>query len=168
MLIHRLRPLLLALVAASAAMAQEATPPPAPAEPPPPAPTADEINRVTAYYLKGRDGGPILIDFRLCATIGKNEEKKNVCESEYGDTAASGDQVNAFVRFFAPRGGKYEDLKVRFSHNGEVRSTTDMSVTESWTGYTNYKRTTVSKPGTWDIEVLRGDAVLAKKTLKVH
>lgn len=161
-----LRCLLLALAASSPAFAQDAAPPPA--EPPPPAPSADEINRVTAYYLKGKDGGPILIEFKLCGTIAKNDEKKNICEAEYGDTANKGDQVNAFVRFFAPRGGKYDDLKVRFSHNGEVRSTTDMSVTESWTGYTNYKRTAVGKPGTWDVEVLRGEAVLAKKSLQVR
>lgn len=149
------------------ALAQAPAAPAAPSEPPPPAPTADEINKVTAYYLRGKDAGPILIDFRLCGAIGKTPEGKNACENELGATAAKGDQLNAFVRFFAPRGGKYEDLKVRFSLNGEVRTTSDMSVTESWTGYTNYKRTTLSKPGTWDIEVLHGDKLLAKKSVSV-
>lgn len=131
-------------------------------------PTADEINKVTAYYLKGKDAGPILIEFRLCGEIGKSPEGKNTCEAELGDTAAKGDQVNAFIRFFAPRGGKYDDLKVRFVKNGEVQSTSDFTVGESWTGYTNYKRTKVGKPGTWDVEVLQGDRLLAKKTLNVH
>lgn len=164
-----LRTLLLALCVPTAVLAQvPAAAPTTPPEPPPPAPTADEINKVTAYYLKGKDAGPILIDFRLCGAIGKNAEGKNTCDNEIGDTAAKGDQLNAFVRFFAPRGGKYEDLKVRFLLDGEVRSTSDFTVSESWTGYTNYKRTTMSKAGGWEVEVLQGDKVLAKKKVAVH
>jgi hypothetical protein len=159
--IMTLRPLLLALCLPAAALAQEAAAPP-------PAPSADEINKVTTYYLTGKDAGPILIDFRLCGAIGKNAEGKNVCENELGDAAAKGDQLNAFVRFFAPRGGKYEDLKVRFLLDGEVRTTSDFTVSESWTGYTNYKRTTMGKAGTWEVEVVQGDKVLAKKKVAVR
>lgn len=161
-----LRTLLLALCVPAAVLAQEPAAPAA--EPPPPAPTADEVNRVTSYYLRGKDAGPILIDFRLCGAIGKNAEGKNVCESELGEGAATGDQLNAFIRFFAPRGGKYEDLKVRFLLDGEVRSTSDFTVSESWTGYTNYKRTTMNKAGTWEVEVLQGEKVLAKKKVVVR
>jgi len=165
----KLRTLLLALCVPTAALAQDpAAVSTTPAEPPPPAPTADEINKVTAYYLKGKDGGPILIDFRLCGAIGKSAEGKNTCDNELGDTAAKGDQLNAFVRFFAPRGSKYEDLKVRFLLDGEVRTTSDFTVSESWTGYTNYKRTTMGKAGTWEVEVVQGEKVLAKKKVAVH
>jgi hypothetical protein len=169
-----LRVCALALCVSSAAFAQAPPAPPAgapgeaevtPPLPPPPAPTADEINKVTAYYLRGKDGGPILIEFKLCGTIGKTPEGKMACDDELGDTVAKGEPVNAFVRFFAPKGGKYEDLKVKFLFNGEVRSTSDFTVTESWTGYANYKRTAVTKAGTWDVEVLRGDKVLAKKSI---
>ncbi len=159
-------PLAMALGAAVDVRGQE--PETAPTEPPPPAPTAEEINKVTAYYLKGKDGGPILIDFRLCGAIGKNAEGKNVCEQELGDTAKKGEPLNAFVRFFSPRGGKYENLKVRFLLDGEVRTTSDFTVSESWTGYTNYKRTTMSKAGAWEVEVLQGDTVLAKKKVQAQ
>jgi hypothetical protein len=172
-----LRVCALALSVSSAAFAEapSSTPstPSTPAEPavaeaalpPPPAPTADDINKVTAYYLRGKEGGPILIEFKLCGAIGKTPEGKMACDGELGDTIAKGEPVSAFVRFFSPRGGKYEDLKVKFVHNGEVRSTSDFTVTESWTGYANYKRTTVNKVGTWDVEVLQGDKILAKKSI---
>ncbi len=151
-----LRVCALALSVSSAAFAQApSSTPPTPAEPavteaalpPPPAPTADDINKVTAYYLRGKEGGPILIEFKLCGAIGKNPEGKMACDVELGDTIAKGEPVSAFVRFFSPKGGKYEDLKVKFVHNGEVRSTSDFTVTESWTGYANYKRTTVNTVG---------------------
>jgi hypothetical protein len=150
------------LTSAVGAMAQDAAPAP------PPAPSADEINRVTAYYLGGKDGGPVLIEFRLCGAIGKNDQGKMACDGELGATAKKGDVLNAFVKFFAPKGGKYDDLKVKFLHNGEIRTTSDFTVSESWTGYANYKRTTLSKPGTWEVEVLRGDVVLQKKSITVE
>lgn len=151
---------------AGAARAQEATPPPA--GPPPPAPSADEIKKVTNYFLKGKDGGPILMDFQLCTDVAKNEEGKNTCAAELPASAKKGDAVTAFVRFFAPKGGKYEDLKIKFLLDGEVRTTSDFTVTDSWTGYTNYKKTTLSKAGNWEVQVLRGETVLQSKKVTVQ
>lgn len=136
---------------------------------PPSAPTAAEINKVVDYYQNGVDGGPVLVEFQLCAKVARNPTtQKLACEGELSATAAKGTAVAAFVKFFAPKGGKYEDLKVKFLLNGEVRSTSDFSVTESFSGYSNYKQTTLSKPGTWDVQVLRGEAILATKTVKVE
>ncbi|MDP2340115.1 MAG: hypothetical protein Q8O67_04090 [Deltaproteobacteria bacterium] len=149
-----------ALAASSLVHAQE-TPPAA--EPPPPAPSADEIKRVAAYYLHGQAAGPILMELTLCSEIGKNTEGKLACGAELPASVKKGDPITAFVKFFAPKGGKYEDLKIRFLLDGEVRTTSDMTVTESWTGYANYKKTTASKAGTWEVQVLRGDVVLASK-----
>ncbi len=50
----------------------------------------------------------------------------------------------------------------------EVRTTSDFTVTDSWTGYTNYKKTTLSKAGTWEVQVVRGDAVLSSKKVSVQ
>jgi hypothetical protein len=143
----------------------------APAEattPPPPAPTAEEVQKVTSYFLRGAAGGPILLGLQLCAEVGKNAEGKLECTTELGAKAKKGDKLTAFVRFFAPKGGKYDDVRVRFLLDGEVRSTSDMTVTESWTGYGNYKTTTASKAGTWEAQVLRGDAVLASRKVTVE
>jgi len=164
-----LKKLLLAAVVVvavpAAAQAPVATAPATPAMPVPPAPTAAEIQKVTSYFLNGRDGGPILIELSLCADVKKNPEGKLACVEQLGDTIKKGDSLTAFVKFFGPKGGKYEDVKVRFLLDGEVRSTSDFSVTESWTGYSNYKKTTASKAGTWVIEVVRGDTVLGKKSI---
>ncbi|MCC7075380.1 MAG: hypothetical protein IT383_28970 [Deltaproteobacteria bacterium] len=149
----------LALAVAGAARAED--PAPAPAGPPPPAPSADEIRKVTDYYLRGKDVGPVLIELVICKKMGKGADGKSVCEEKHGDSIKKGDPLIAFTRFFVPKGGKFEDLKVKFLLNGEVRSTSDFTLQESWTGYGNYKQTTASKAGTWEILVLRGDTQLA-------
>ncbi len=138
------------------------------ADAPPPAPSPDEIQRVTAYYLRGAAAGPVLLGLQLCAEVGKNADGKLECTIELPAKIKKGDKLTAFVRFFAPKGGKYEDIRVRFLLGGEVRTTSDMTVTESWTGYGNYKTTTVSKAGVWEAQVLRGDAVLASRKVTVE
>ena len=152
------------VVAAGLARAQDPVPP---AGPPPPAPTPDEIRRVHAYYVNGKDVGPILLELSLCNEIGKNAEGKNACVTPLPATVKKGDSVTAFVKFFSPKGSKYEDLKIRFLLNGEVRTTSDFTVTESWS-YGNYKKTTVGKPGTWEVQVMRGETVLDSKKVSVE
>jgi len=158
---------LVALLASTTSQAQDAAAAAA-AAPPPPAPTDEEIKRVTNYYLKGKDGGPVLMDFVLCAEIGKNEEGKTACTAELPATIKKGDSIAAFVKFFAPKAGKYEDLKIKFLLDGEVRTTSDFTVSESWTGYSNFKKSTASKAGSWEIQVLRGETVLATKKVAVQ
>lgn len=140
--------------------------PAAPSGPPPAAPTADEIKRVTDYFLRGKDVGPILLDFIACKKTDKVDGKL-ACVEPTGPSAKKGDPLIAYVKFFAPKGGKYEDLKIKFIWNGEVRSTSDFTVTEAWTGYSNYKQTTASKPGTWEMQVLRGETVLSSQKVTV-
>lgn len=161
----------LAVCAVASSARAEAPPAPAPAPaavapvPVPPAPTAAEIQKVTNYFLNGKEGGPILMELSFCADVKKNAEGKLACVDPLGDTIKTGETIAAFVKLFAPKGGKYEDIKLRFLLNGEVRSTSDFTVTEAWTGYGNYKKSTASKPGTWEVEVLRGDVVLGKKSI---
>ena len=51
---------------------------------------------------------------------------------------------------------------------GEVRSTSDYTVEQSWSGYSVYKTVTGSKAGTWEVQVLWGANVLASKKIKVE
>lgn len=134
----------------------------------PAAPTAEEIKRVTEYFLKGKDVGPVLMDFIPCKKTGKNADGKLMCEEPLGATAKKGDPLIAFVKFFVPKGGKYEDLKIKFLLNGEVRSTSDFTLTEAFSGYSNYKQTTASKPGTWEMHVLRGETLLQTAKITVE
>jgi len=133
----------------------------------PAAPSAAEIKKVTEYFLKGKDAGPILLDFVACKKTGKVDNKL-VCEEPMGERANKGENLVAFVRFFAPKGSKYEDLKVKFLLDGEVRTTSDFTVTESWTGSAIYKQTPASKIGTWEMQVLRGDKILGSNKIVVH
>ena len=147
------------------AVAQDA---PAAARPAPAAPSADEIKKVTDYFLYGKDQGPILMDFILCAEVGRNDQGKLDCLKTLESTVKKGTAITAFVRFFGPKGGKYEDLTVKFLLDGDVRSTSDFTVTEAWTGYSNYKKSTATKTGTWTIQVLRGDVVLKEQNITVN
>ncbi len=160
-----LKKLFFAAVVAVVALPAAAQDPASPAVPVPPAPSAAEIQKVTNYFLYGKDGGPILMELSLCADAKKSPEGKYGCVAPLGDTVKKGESITAFVKFFGPKGGKYEDIKVRFLLNGEVRSTSEFTVTEAWTGYSNFKKTTASKVGTWEIEVARGDVVLGKKSV---
>ena len=152
--------------------AADPTPPPAAAPPAaaavPAQPTAAEIKKVVDYYLHGKDGGPVILEFVACKKVDKNAEGKLACLEPMGASAKKGETITAFVRAFVPKDGKYEDLKVRFLLNGETRSTSDFTVTESLTGYASYKATTASKPGTWEIQVLRGEAQLGSQKVAVE
>jgi hypothetical protein len=140
----------------------------APAAPPPPAPTAEEVKKVTEYFLRGKDGGPVLLDFIACKKTGKNQDGKLTCEEPIAGNVKKGEPLIAYVRFFVPKGAKYEDLKVKFLLNGEVRSTSDFTLSEAWSGYANFKQTTASKTGNWEMQVLRGDTVLSTAKVTVE
>ncbi len=139
----------------------------APPAAPPAAPTADEVNRVVAYFLRGAAAGPVLMESTLCQKTEKIDGKL-ACAQKLPATIKKGDTIIAFVKFFVPKGGKYDDVKVRFLLGGEVRSTSDFTLSEAWTGYSNYKQTTAAKAGAWEVQVLRGDVVLSSQTVTVQ
>jgi hypothetical protein len=73
----------------------------------------------------------------------------------------------AWVQFYCPKDGKYEDVSVQFIHDGQVRSTADVTVsgfgrTRTWKGGT------LSKPGVWTIKVLRGTKELGSTSVTVE
>jgi hypothetical protein len=133
-----------------------------------PTPSQEETRKVVDYFLKGKDSGPILLEFSPCKKTNKGLDGKLVCEEQITGAVKKGDPIIAYVKFFVPKGAKYDDLKIKFLLNGEVRSTSDFTLTESWTGYANYKQTTASKPGTWEMQVLRGDTLLQSHKVTVE
>ena len=160
--------LIVSCVLALPARAGDDTPAPVPSGPPPPAPSAEEIKKVTEYFLRGKEAGPVLMDFIPCKKTGKNAEGKLTCEEPITGNVKKGEALIAYVRFFVPKAAKYEDLKIKFLLNGEVRTTSDFTVSEAWTGYANYKQTTASKAGTWELQVLRGEALLSSAKVTVE
>jgi hypothetical protein len=168
---------LAALVVLAAAGARAADPPPATAsagagaeaapEPAPPAPTGDEVNRVVQYFLKGAPAGPVLMESVLCKKTDKIDGKL-ACVEKLPGKIKKGEAITAFVKFFVPKGAKYDDIKVKFLLDGEVRSTSELTLTEAFSGYSNYKQSTASKAGTWEVQIFRGDTLLSKQTVVVE
>ena len=97
------------------------------------APTADEINKVYDYFKTGKDTGPVLLELEPCLKAGKKPGDDHMsCLEEVTGPVKKGTAVSAWMRWFAPQGGKYEDLSVQFVLAGEVKSTKDFSVGEAW------------------------------------
>jgi len=155
-----------AAVASSIALAQEAaTAPAAPLEPPPP---ADEIKRVMDYQENGKDRGPALLELVACAKVDntKGSPTANTCVEPVSGPVKKGTTVFAWTLWFCPRDGKYEDVSIQFLHEGQVRSTVDVTIqglarTRTWRGYS------LTKPGKWEIKILRGDKELGGTSVTV-
>jgi hypothetical protein len=137
---------------------------------PPPAPTPAEVKKVADYYVNGAAGGPILLELIPCKKTGKNDAGKLTCEDPIvGGKAKKGDQLIAFMRWFAPKGSSYNDLKVVFLLNGTKTDTSEFSISDSGlTGYGEYKAKLASKPGTWEMDVMRADKLIDSAKILVE
>jgi len=148
-----------AFLLTSAAWAQD--PAPAPSAPPP---TADEIKRVLDYQDNGKDRGPALLDVVACMKVdnAKGSPTAFTCIEPVSGNVKVKTTVNAWVQFFCPKGGKYEDLKIKWLLGTEVYETQDFIVeglarTRTWRAYTP------KKAGKWTIKILRGEGGDAKE-----
>lgn len=142
---------------------------PTPPTPPTP-PTAAEIKKVSDYYVNGAAAGPILMDFVPCKKAGKNDAGKLTCEEPIvGGKAKKGDQLIAFMRWFAPKGSSYNDLKVVFLVDGTKTDTNEFTISDSGlNGYGEYKAKTAKKPGSYEMQVMRGDKVIDSAKIVVE
>ncbi|MEW5740464.1 MAG: hypothetical protein AB1938_16170 [Myxococcota bacterium] len=157
-----------ALVVASLALAQEAAPA-APATPPAPPPPADEIKRVMDYQENGKDRGPALLELTPCTKVDntKGSPTANTCIEPVTGPVKKGTTVFAWTLWFCPKDGKYEDVSIQFLHEGQVRSTVDVTIqglarTRTWRGYS------LTKPGKWEIKILRGTQELGATSVTVE
>ena len=125
------------------------------------APTAEEINKVMDYYKNGQDQGPILLEAVLC---GKVDRKTKECQDPVGQSVAAKSKVELKMRWFVPKEGKYDDIRIEWAHNGEIRRTSDLKLSGSM-NYRTWKAKTLSKVGDWEVRIRRGDKMI--KTLKV-
>lgn len=153
----------IAVLFATAALAQEPA-----AATPPPAPTADEINKVLDYQDNGKDAGPILLKIIPCTKVDNAKGPTQfTCIEPITGPVKKGTTVNAWVQFFCPKDGKYEDVQLQWQLDGQTRTTTDVTV--SGVGRTRtWKASTLSKPGKWTIKFTRGDKELGSATVTVE
>ncbi len=123
-------------------------------------PTAAEIDKVMDYFKDGKGKGPVLRTFTPCLKIGKAEgEKRKSCLEPAGETIARKTVLNIWTTWFVPKDDKYDDIRVIFLHEGEVRTTKDLKVSASY-GYATYAAKGLYKAGNWEVQVKRGATVL--------
>lgn len=143
------------LLSASLAFAEDAVVPAKPAAPPP---TADEIKRVMEYQDNGKDRGPALLDVIMCTKVdqAKGSETIYTCIEPLAGAHKKDTTINAWMQFFVPKGGEYEDLKIQWLHGSEVRETKDFKIkglarARTWLAHTP------KKAGKWTVKVLQGE-----------
>jgi hypothetical protein len=154
--------------AAVAAMVLGAAPLTRADDAPAPPPSADEIKRVLDYQDNGKERGPALLDLVACMHIDTERGSPTAftCVEPVTAPVKKGTSVMAWTQWFCPKGGKYEDLTVKYLLEGETRTTIDVKVegfsrTRSWRAYT------VTKPGKWQIKVYRGQTELGQTSFTV-
>ena len=153
-------PSLAILLAALPSLAQAPAPVPAPA-PGPALPSAQEVKRVLEYHENGKDLGPVLLDLVACLKVDTTKNSPTIynCLEPVSGPVKKGTVVAAWTSWFSPKGGTYEDLSIQFLHEGQVRSTVDLRVEGGWKTR-NYRSASLTKVGTWQVKVLRGEKEL--------
>lgn len=152
----------------SPAFAQDggtAAAPAAPAEPPP---SAEMIKKVVDYLENGKDRGPALLDVIPCLKIDntKGSPTQFQCTEPVTGPVPKNTTVYAWLQWYCPKEGKYEDVQIQFLHEGQVRNTVDVPVsgfgrTRGWRGLN------MTKVGKWTIKITRGDKELGSATLDI-
>ena len=134
------------------------------------APTSEEALEVVRYYYDGAAEGPILLKSMPCLKVDdvKDSKTKNECIEPVGEAPiAKGKTVHLWTMWLVPVGGTYDDVMVQVSHDGVVRETKDIKLTESLRMRT-WRYTNLSKPGKWTFKVLRGQKELATHEVNVE
>jgi hypothetical protein len=71
------------------------------------------------------------------------------------------------MQWLVPAGDTYEDVEVQFLHDGKLRSTQDVKLagvfrTRGW------RSNSVTRPGAWQIRVVRGGQTLGEVSFQVE
>lgn len=132
-------------------------------------PTGAEIRKVLDYLDNGKGAGPVLGDLKLCTVIPtkKDDPHRFECTEEVKGKVKHGAVVHAWMQWHVPKDDKYDDVSIQFLHQGTVRSTQDLQLGAAYKTRT-YKSQMLSKPGTWEVKVVRGDKELGKVTVEVE
>ncbi len=150
------------------AFAQDAGVAAAPAGPPEPPPSAAEIKRVQDYLENGKDRGPALLDLIPCLKVDQTagSPTRYQCVEPVTGPVPKGTTVFAWMQWYTPKDGKYEDVKLQFFHENEVRQTIDLNV--SGYGRTrSFRGQNLLKVGRWTIKLSRGETEFGAATVDV-
>ena len=94
--------------------------------------------------------------------------KTKECENPVGDTAEKA-TYELKMRWFVPKDGTYDDIRIEWVHEGEVRRTSDLKLTASM-NYRTWKAKGLKKPGKWEVRISRkiGGEKVDIKTIAVN
>lgn len=131
-------------------------------------PTSAELKKVIHYYYKGKDLGPLLADFKACLRMDLDKESptRNECLEEVSGPVARGTHVHAWTLWMVPDEGQYDDVAIQFVHEGNVRSTIDLNLTPALRSRA-FRASVLSKPGTWQLRVVRQGKTLSSIDVRV-
>jgi hypothetical protein len=101
--------------------------PAAPAGPVGPPPKADVIREVVDYLENGKDRGPALLDIVPCLKVDntRGSPTQFQCVDPVKAAVPKNTTVFAWLQWYCPKDGKYEDVQIQFIHEGTVRQTID-------------------------------------------
>jgi hypothetical protein len=133
-------------------------------------PSADAAKSTVEYYLKGKGGGPILLDAKLCTEVDKKEgATKNECIAEVDTSAGvkANTPVTLWLSYLVPQGDTYEDVQLQVKQGDTVRETKDLVFKEGlrsrqWPGVR------LNKAGSWTVTLSRGGETLKEFQVKVN
>lgn len=136
----------------------------------PPAPSPEGLKKVIDYYNNGKDAGPILAELKPCITVDTKKGSPTFldCTEPVSGKVKKGTPVNAWMLFLVPKDAKYEDLSVQWILDGQVRTTSDLSLKNPGVGARTYQFSTINKPGKWEIKVLQGTKELGKASFEAE
>lgn len=132
-------------------------------------PSADEIKRVLDYQENGKERGPILLDLVPCLKVDLAKGSPTIysCLEPVAGPVKKNTSVHAWMAWFCPKGGAYDDLTVQFLHEGQVRQTFDLKV-EGFGRTRTFRSHTFAKTGTWTIKVSRGETQVGQAQVTVE
>lgn len=143
-----------------------AAPPAAPLEPPPP---AAEIKRVQDYLENGKDRGPALLDVIPCLKVDqtKGSPTQYQCIELVTGTVNKGTTVYAWMQWFTPKGGEYDDVRLQYFHEKEIIQTIDLALKGGFGRTRTFRGHNLTRVGRWTIKLTRGDKELGSATVDV-
>jgi len=166
---NAIRAITLAVLATSgAALAQDAEPAAAPPEAVSvPKPTPEAVKSTWDFHYKGKGGGVVLADAKLCLEVAKDGDMKSECIKDLPpEGVKAGTSVLVWQAYLVPQGDTVEDIMIQLKQGDVVRETKDVKVTGLSIRTRTWNSMRIPKAGSWTITVMRGDETL--KTFTVN
>lgn len=147
------------------------------AEPPTPAAvadiTAEEAKRVAEYLLKGKEKGPVLVDFVACLNVDVKKGSPTIweCLEPVSGSVKKGTIVHGVTNWLLPKEGKWDDVAMQYVFEGQPRSTMDLTLDGGAWGMIRsrtFKSSALTKSGKWEIKLLKGNVELKSLVVQVE